>query len=412
MSKPITFDRLIRIITLAIVFIAVLALINYLSSVLLPFFIAFGIAYLLYPLVIFFQQKARLRNRVLSIVVVLLLVIGIVTGFFMLIVPSFIDQTIRLESLISSYLTKVGQNKSVPALLEEFVLPYISDYDWLNQLENGNLIEIIKKVIPGVGGVLSQAFHIVGGLVTFCVTLLYLFFILLDYEQITDGWSRLWPKHSRGHMMNVSDRVRTNMGNYFRGQSLVALCVGILFAIGFSIIDFPMAIGLGLFIGLLNLIPYLQMVGIIPTIMLALLKAYDTGGSFWLILLSALAVFAVVQTIQDMILTPRIMGKAMGLNPAMMLLSLSVWGALLGFIGLIIALPLTNLIIAYVNEWIDERDARFTDEDDDSSSFYVSITNYRNVLDLHSNICVSEICVPKISQIRKIVIKKLIRVLT
>ena len=363
MSQPITFDRLIRIITLAIVFIAVLALINYLSGVLLPFFIAFGIAYLLYPLVLFFQQKARLRNRVLSIAVVLVLVIAVLTGFFMLIVPSFIDQTIRLEELISSYLTKVGQNKSVPALLEEFVLPYISDYDWLNQLENGQLISIIQKVIPGVGGVLSQAFHIIGGLVTFCVTLLYLFFILLDYEQITEGWSRLWPKHSRGHMINVSDRVRTNMGNYFRGQSLIALCVGILFAIGFSIIDFPMAIGLGLFIGMLNLIPYLQMVGIIPTIMLALLKAYDTGGSFWLILLSALAVFAVVQTIQDMILTPRIMGKAMGLNPAMMLLSLSVWGALLGFIGLIIALPLTNLILAYVNEWIDERDARALESD-------------------------------------------------
>ena len=124
MSQPITFDRLIRIITLAIVFIAVLALINYLSGVLLPFFIAFGIAYLLYPLVLFFQQKARLRNRVLSIAVVLVLVIAVLTGFFMLIVPSFIDQTIRLEELISSYLTKVGQNKSVPALLEEFVLPY------------------------------------------------------------------------------------------------------------------------------------------------------------------------------------------------------------------------------------------------------------------------------------------------
>ena len=363
MSKPITFDRLIRALTTAAIFGAALALINYLSGVLLPFFIAFGIAYLLYPLVLFFQQKARLRNRVISIAVVLVLVIAILTGFFMLIVPSFIDQTIRLEELISSYLTKVGQNKSVPALLEEFVLPYISDYDWLNQLENGQLISIIQKVIPGVGGVLSQAFHIVGGLVTFCVTLLYLFFILLDYEQITEGWSRLWPKHRREHMMDVAGRVRTNMGNYFRGQSLIALCVGILFAIGFSIIDFPMAIGLGLFIGMLNLIPYLQMVGIIPTIMLALLKAYDTGGSFWLILLSALAVFAVVQTIQDMILTPRIMGKAMGLNPAMMLLSLSVWGALLGFIGLIIALPLTNLILAYVNEWIDERDARAPESD-------------------------------------------------
>ncbi|MBR5070263.1 MAG: AI-2E family transporter [Bacteroidales bacterium] len=359
--QPITLDRLIRAITLAAVFIAVLALINYLSGVLLPFFVAFGIAYLLYPLVLFVQHKLKLKNRVLSIVVTLVMVIAVVAGFFSLIVPSFIEQTVRLEQLITSYLSKVGQNKSVPSLLEEFVLPYISDYDWLTLLENGNIIEIVQKVLPGVGGVLSQAFSIIGGLVTIIVTLLYLFFILLDYEQLSQGWQRLWPKASRGHVQNVVGRMRTNMGNYFRGQSLVALCVGILFAIGFSIIDFPMAIGLGLFIGLLNLIPYLQLVGIIPTIMLALLKAYDTGGSFWLILLSAFAVFAVVQTIQDMVLTPRIMGKAMGLNPAIMLLALSVWGALLGFIGLIIALPLTNLILAYVNEWIDERDARVDD---------------------------------------------------
>ena len=359
--EPITFDRLIRGIIFVSILIAAILLINYLSDVLLPFFIAFGIAYLLYPLVIFFQRKARLKNRVLSIIVVLVLVIAMVAGFFALIVPSFIEQTVRLEELIASYLSKVGQNKSVPSLLEEFVLPYISDYDWLNQLENGNLVEIIQKIIPGVGGILSKAFHIVGGLVTLAITILYLFFILLDYEQLVHGWQRLLPKTSRGHMRTVAGRVRTNMGNYFRGQSIVASCVGILFAIGFSIIDFPMAIGLGLFIGLLNLIPYLQMVGIIPTIILALLKTYDTGGSFWLILLSAFAVFAVVQVIQDMVLTPRIMGKAMGLNPAIMLLSLSVWGALLGFIGLIIALPLTNLILAYVNEWIDERDARVDD---------------------------------------------------
>jgi len=360
--RPITLDRLIRAITLAVVFIAALALINYLSGVLLPFFVAFGIAYLLYPLVIFVQHKLKLKNRVLSIVVTLVLVIAVVVGFFSLIVPSFLEQTVRLEQLITSYLSKVGQNKSVPSLLEEFVFPYISDYDWLTLLENGNIIEIVQKVLPGVGGVLSQAFSIIGGLVTIIVTLLYLFFILLDYEQLSNGWQRLWPKASRGHMQNVVGRMRINMGNYFRGQSLVALCVGILFAIGFSIIDFPMAIGLGLFLGLLNLIPYLQLVGIIPTIMLALLKAYDTGGSFWLILLSALVVFAVVQTIQDMVLTPRIMGKAMGLNPAIMLLALSVWGSLLGFIGLIIALPLTNLILAYINEWIDERDARVLDD--------------------------------------------------
>ena len=359
--QPITFDRFIRGAIAVAVFVAALLLIQYLSGVLLPFFVAFGIAYLIYPMVLFFQRKCHIRNRVLSIVATLLVILAIVFGVFALIVPQFIEQTVRLKELVVGYLTNAGQNKSVPSLLEEFVMPYISNYDWITELQNGNLIGVIKTVAPGVGGVLSQTFHLVGGLVTFAITLLYLFFILLDYEQITHSWQRLLPKTSRGQMRSVAGRVRTNMGNYFRGQSLVALCVGILFSIGFSIIDFPMAIGLGLFIGMLNLIPYLQMVGIIPTVMLALLKAYDTDGSFWLILFSALCVFAVVQVIQDMVITPKIMGKAMGLNPAMMLLSLSVWGALLGFIGLIIALPLTNLIFAYVDEWIIERDAQGTD---------------------------------------------------
>jgi len=358
---PITLERIVRNVIFVVIFIATLACINYLRDVLLPFFMAFGIAYLIYPLVIFFQFKCRLKNRVFSIVVSLVLVVAIITALFSLIVPSFIEQSIRLKELIVSYLSKVGQNKSVPSLIEEFVFPYISDYDWLTKLENGQLIETIKSILPGVSGVLTRTVQIVGGLVTFTITFLYLFFILLDYEQLTRGWQKLLPKSSRGQVRNVAGKVRTNMGNYFRGQSLVALCVGILFAIGFSIIDFPMAIGLGLFIGFLNLIPYLQIVGIVPTIMLALLKTYDTGGSFWLILLSALAVFAVVQVIQDLVLTPKIMGKAMGLNPAMILLSLSIWGALLGFIGLIIALPLTNLILAYVNEWIDDRDSKDID---------------------------------------------------
>ena len=82
------------------------------------------------------------------------------------------------------------------------------------------------------------------------------------------------------------------------------------------------------------------------------MKSLETGQSFWLILLLALSVFAVVQIIQDMYLTPRIMGHFMGLNPAVILLSLSVWGSLLGLIGLIIALPLTMLCISYYKRFV------------------------------------------------------------
>ena len=105
-------------------------------------------------------------------------------------------------------------------------------------------------------------------------------------------------------------------------------------------------------IGLMDLVPYLHTFALIPTVLLALLKAADTGQSFWVILIMALLVFIIVQLICDMVVTPKVMGKAMGLNPAILLLSLSVWGALLGFIGLIIALPLTTLLIAYYQRYV------------------------------------------------------------
>jgi predicted PurR-regulated permease PerM len=113
-----------------------------------------------------------------------------------------------------------------------------------------------------------------------------------------------------------------------------------------------MAIGLGLFIGLLNMVPYLQLVGFIPTILLAIVKAAETGENFWAIMLMALIVFAVVQTIQDTFLTPKIMGKVTGLNSAIILLSLSIWGSLLGVLGMIIALPMTTLLLTYYQRYI------------------------------------------------------------
>ena len=92
--------------------------------------------------------------------------------------------------------------------------------------------------------------------------------------------------------------------------------------------------------------------GIFPVTVLALLKASDTGESFWVIIGLCAIVFVIVQTLQDMVLTPKIMGKAMGMNPAVILLSLSVWGCLLGFIGLVIALPLTMLCFTYYKRFV------------------------------------------------------------
>lgn len=355
-QKKITFDSFIRGVLSGTVIIAILYLLNRLSGVLLPFFIAWLIAYLTYPMVIFYQNRLRLRSRVLSILAVMLTLVvlgGIAFSFF---VPPMIEECAKLKELIEIYLIEDRNHAAIPETVSEFIRKNI-DFNWLqNNITTDNIVSAIQKLLPKVWALLSTSYNIILAIFTLFIIILYLFFILLDYEQIANGWITLLPKKYQGMALRLTTDIKTSMNRYFRGQALVAFCVGILFSIGFLIIDFPLAIGLGLFIGLLNMVPYLQIIGFIPTILLALLKAADTGESFWWTLGLALVVFAVVQAIQDMILVPKIMGKITGLNPAIILLSLSIWGSLMGMLGMIIALPGTTLLLSYYQRYIRKKD--------------------------------------------------------
>lgn len=355
-QKKITFDSFIRGVLSGAVIIAILYLLNRLSGVLLPFFIAWLIAYLTYPMVIFYQNRLRLRSRVLSILAVMLTLVvlgGIAFSFF---VPPMIEECAKLKELIEIYLIEDRNHAAIPETVSEFIRKNI-DFNWLqNNITTDNIVSAIQKLLPKVWTLLSTSYNIILAIFTLFIIILYLFFILLDYEQIANGWITLLPKKYQGMALRLTTDIKTCMNRYFRGQALVAFCVGILFSIGFLIIDFPLAIGLGLFIGLLNMVPYLQIIGFIPTILLALLKAADTGESFWWTLGLALVVFAVVQAIQDMILVPKIMGKITGLNPAIILLSLSIWGSLMGMLGMIIALPGTTLLLSYYQRYIRKKD--------------------------------------------------------
>ena len=123
--------------------------------------------------------------------------------------------------------------------------------------------------------------------------------------------------------------------------------MGILFAIGFSIVGIKMAVILGLFIGLLNMVPYLQIAGVVPALLLAILTALERGVPASGLLIGVAVVFLVVQIIQDVILTPRIMGKVTGLRPVLILFCVFFWGKLLGFLGVLLAIPLTCLGLAH-----------------------------------------------------------------
>lgn len=349
--KKITFDSFIRGSIGCVIIIGILMLIERLSGVLLPFFIAWLIAYLVYPLVKFFQYKLKLKNRLLSIFCALFIITLTGVAIFYLLIPPMISEMGRMNKLLVSYLSH-GGGANIPHTLSEFIHEYI-DLAAINQmLSEENILATIKTTLPKMWAILAESINILFSIFASFIILLYVIFILLDYEAIAEGWLHLLPNKYRHFASHLVYDIQNGMNKYFRGQALVALCVGILFSIGFLIIDFPMAIALGLFIGALNMVPYLQIIGFFPTLILAILKAADTGDNFWVVIAGALAVFTIVQIIQDTLLVPKIMGKITGLNPAIILLSLSIWGSLMGMLGMIIALPLTTLMLSYYQRFI------------------------------------------------------------
>lgn len=351
-SRPYTFDRVIRIILTVASIVGIFYLLNLIKGALLPFVAAWLIAYLLNPIVIFFQTKCRIRNRLIAIITTLLLLISLLTAIGATLIPSIIDEVSKTTEVIQSVsktanLGPIVEKAWYQSLMEKLNFDDISKL--LNPQEWSKLIEnTMTHAWTILSGSINQILSIVGWL----IVLLYLVFILIDYDKIINGFKRLIPLQYREITLSILADVEDGMNRYFRGQSLIALCVGILFSIGFVIIGLPLAIPLGLFIGLLNLVPYLQIVGIIPTLLLCFLGSYSGEQSFWGLFGLSMVVFAVVQTIQDVYITPKIMGKATGLNPAVILLSLSIWGSLLGILGMIIALPLTSLLLAYYQKYI------------------------------------------------------------
>ena len=350
MSKEITFDKFIRWAGIVTLVIAVLYITNYLSDVLLPFFIAWFFAYLLYPVVKFIENKLHVKVRAISILLAMGAAIAIVGGVIWLIIPPMIDQFDKLGEVLTRWVHQTTHTNNLTMLIKEWLQDNQTTIERF--LKSKDFSDALKTTMPKVFSVVSQTATVLMSIVASMITLLYMFFILLDYETLTANWVRIFPKKNRPFWSALMKDVERELNNYIRGQGMVALCMGIMFCIGFTIIGFPMAIGLGILIGIMNLVPYLHTFALIPTAFLAMLKAADTGQNFWVVFGLAVLVFCVVQVITDMVVTPKIMGKAMGLNPAILLLSLSIWGALLGFLGLIVALPLTTLLIAYWQRYV------------------------------------------------------------
>lgn len=350
--RPYTFDRVIRIIFSVIIFTGILLLINYLKGVLLPFFVACLLAYIIEPFVQFNKNILKLKSKGLPLFITLfeIVIIFICLGLFF--VPYIISEVKQMIVLFQQYAETRLDVPFLPDYIHDFIVKY-ADFNYLsNLLTHEEWMKLIESTISETWIIMGGGIRMLIEVCSWIVVLLYFIFIMLDYDKIMNGFKLMVPGKYRKRTYKIISDIQSSMNHYFRGQSLISFIVGILFSIGFLIIGLPMAVVFGLFIGVLNMVPYLQLISIPLAAVLCLVNTVGSGVNFWLIFGETVAVYIIVQAIQDLYLTPKIMGKYMGLNPAIIFLSLSIWGTLLGFIGLIIALPLTTLLISYYDEYV------------------------------------------------------------
>ena len=351
--REFTFDRIARMLVLSVLILLIYVAVQAIWSVILPFLLAGIFAYVMMPLVRFFQYTLRLRSRGLSVILTLLLLGAVVYLAVIFIIPSINAEIEKTLQVISGYSS--GQDiltMILPRNIRNYLNGGIRWGNFPQQLSLEKVLENVKLLLDQVGGIINSTLSIFSWGLVFLIGLVYFVFILLDFENLGRGFISLFPKTLRPTIRTISMDLDRYMNNYFRGQALVAISVGILLSIGFNIIGLPLATAMGIFIGILNFIPYMQALGIIPLGLASLLMAAQTGENAFVCMLLGYGVLMIVQIIQDMIIVPRIMGQTMGMRPSLILLVLSIWGYLLGFFGMLIALPITMFIYSLYMRYV------------------------------------------------------------
>jgi len=357
-DRSITFDRVVQLALFAGLAWCLVLLLDYLSDVLLPFVTGLVVAYFLDPVTNRVQHviKKRVLAALFTLVSITLAVFFLVWFMVPMVGYELADMGRTVSKMAADTELAQAAKERLPENVWEEMNEILKRDDVKRYLTSDGVVQMAKdtakKLLPGVWGVLSGAANVLTFITGFLVIMLYVVFLLIDYDNMAARWRDYLPPSMRDDVSGFVVEFIQATNRYFRSQTLVSCCVAVLFAIGFSIIGLPLAILMGIFIGLLNMVPYLQTVGTIPCLLLAGLKALEQGDNFIGALGFVLLVFGVVQLIQETVLVPRLQGEAMGLSPAIILLSLSVWGKLLGFLGLILALPLTCLGLTYYRRYL------------------------------------------------------------
>jgi predicted PurR-regulated permease PerM len=302
------------------------------SVALVPVLASFALAYLLNPVVS--QGEKYGLSRPIATGLALLLVTIAVVAFLVFVVPDLWEQSSNAAQKILRNFTPENAARQ-----RETLRRYSPALD---RIAGARVEQILRNPTEAIG---SPALLAAGGLSGFLSTAVasldllivpfFVFYILIDFGTWRDSMEDLIPPRFRDTFSRLFDEVGRILAAYVRGQLLIALCMAVLYAVGFYAFGVPAWAGLAALAGLLNAIPY---VGTILGLGLATAFTLADGGGFWRIG-GIVGVFVVVQSIEGYILTPRILGRRLSLHPMAVFLGLLIGGKLFGLLGIILAVP-------------------------------------------------------------------------
>lgn len=354
-SRPYTFDRVVRIFFTSLVVCGAIWIVYILRDVLLPFLVGCLIAYIIEPAVRWNQKLFKMKSHPWAVIITTFEALLVFTGLCFLFIPIIEHEFSQLSVILDYYFRKSDPAITrFPTAIHNFIHTHFDVNSIIADIERIKITEFGESVWRGLTSGLDKILGLLGWLI--CIV--YVLFILLDFDKYENGIKNLVPNKYKAPFDAISHDVSWTMKRYFRNQAFISFITGCCYMIGFSIVGIPMAVVMGFFCMILFMVPYMVYISVIPVTIMCVFKSMESGVDFWIVWLECLAVYAVVEAFSDMVLTPKIMGKALGLNPAIIILSLSVWGSLLGIIGMIIALPVTTIILKWsklgLTSWRDK----------------------------------------------------------
>jgi predicted PurR-regulated permease PerM len=328
--------------------VAFIWLLTAVQTVAVPFLVAFILAYILDPVVDRFEARGISRSLAIGILLTVSLLVG--TLVLVLVGPQLVAEFAEVPGKLRGLLATV-----VPWVEGRFdvTLPRTVD-EFLTSVQNTLAGWEVATLTAPARGVLTVLMDGAAGVLGFVIAVLlipvFLFFLLRDFDRIVEGVRDLVPARYRPSVVARFREIDGAMSGFIRGQLTVAAILSVLYSVGLLIVGLPLALVVGVIAGLGNMVPY---VGTAIGLILATLMAFlDWQG--WGTLLAVYAVFAIVQTLESWVFTPRIVGDSVGLSPFLVIVAVMVFGELFGFVGILVAVPLAAIVKILLRVSVEE----------------------------------------------------------